>query len=194
MEPIVTLTMNPAIDTSSSVPIVYPDHKLRCSALATTPVAAALTSPVRSTSWAATRSRFTPLADRTGDLMQVLLEKEEIRQEPIPVKAWTRENLYVLEESTRHHYRFIMPGAALEEVEWRRCPDRISQLPEKSGYLVASGSLPPGVPDDFLGQVARVARHLGIPLRAGHGQTRSWPPPCGRACISSSRVCTSCAN
>ena len=97
----------------------------------------------------------------TGDLLRALLEKEGVCQEPIPVKAWTRENLYVLEDATRHHYRFVMPGAALEETEWQRCLERLSRLPAKAGYLVASGSLPPGVPEDFLARVVRVARQLG---------------------------------
>jgi 6-phosphofructokinase 2 len=32
MQSIVTLTINPAIDTSTTVPYVVPDHKMRCNA------------------------------------------------------------------------------------------------------------------------------------------------------------------
>ncbi len=84
--------------------------------------------------------------------------------------AWTRENLYVLEGATRHQYRFIMPGAPLAEADWHRCLDRLAHLPEKPAYLVASGSLPPGVPEDFFVRVARLARRLSARFVLDTGQ------------------------
>jgi len=58
-------------------------------------------------------------------------------------------------------YRFVLPGPALGEREWRACLERIEALPAPPAFLVASGSLPPGVPDDFLARLARCARKLG---------------------------------
>ena len=68
------------------------------------------------------------------------------------MKAWTRENLYVLEDATRHHYRFVMPGAALEETEWQRCLERLSRLrrrraiswPAAAFHRACRGLLRPG--------------------------------------------------
>jgi 6-phosphofructokinase 2 len=61
----------------------------------------------------------------------------------IPIAEWTREDLYVMDDSTNQQYRFIMPGAEVSQTEWQKCLDAIKHLPEKPEYLVASGSLPP---------------------------------------------------
>ncbi len=170
MGPIVTLTLNPAIDTSSSVANVSPDHKLRCSTPRHDPGGGGINVSRAIRKLDGDSLALYPAGGPTGELLRALLEKEGVRQEPVPVAAWTRENLYVLEESTRHQYRFIMPGAPLTEGDWHRCLDRLSQLPEKPAYVVASGSLPPGVPEDFFGRVARLARRLGSRFVLDTGQ------------------------
>lgn len=40
LKPILTITLNPTIDMSSSVENVFPEHKLRCGPPSTNPVAA----------------------------------------------------------------------------------------------------------------------------------------------------------
>ena len=39
--------------------------------------------------------------------------------------------------------------------------DRLPSLPERPKFVVASGSVPPGAPDDFFARVARHAKALG---------------------------------
>lgn len=164
MKSIVTLTMNPAIDTSSSVSHVFPDSKLRCAAPRHDPGGGGINVSRAIHRLGGDSLAIYAAGGPTGHLLRDLLEKEGVRQEPIPVKAWTRENLYVHESASGHHYRFIMPGAALAEKEWHQCLERISHLPKKTSYLVASGSLPSGVPNDFFGRVAKVTKQLGIPF------------------------------
>ncbi len=65
------------------------------------------------------------------------------------------------EEATTLQYRFNLPGPTLQEGEWRRCLDTIAALDPQPDYLVASGSLPPGVPSDFYAQLARMGQQLG---------------------------------
>jgi 6-phosphofructokinase 2 len=161
MEPIVTLTINPAVDTSSSVAHVSPDHKLRCAAPRHDPGGGGINVSRAIRKLGGDSLAVYTAGGPTGELLRALLEEEGVRQEPVAVKAWTRENLYVLEEATRHQYRFIMPGAPLEEAEWHRCLERLSRLCKRPAYIVASGSLPPGVPAEFFGRVGRVARQLG---------------------------------
>jgi 6-phosphofructokinase 2 len=161
MESIVTLTMNPAIDTSSSVAHVSPNHKLRCSTPRHDPGGGGINVSRAIRRLGGDSLAIYPAGGPTGELLHSLLDKQGVRQELVPVRSWTRENFYVLEESTRSQYRFIMPGAAIEESEWHRCLDKIAHLPEKPTYIVASGSLPPGLPEDFFGRVARLAKRLG---------------------------------
>ena len=161
MESIVTLTMNPAIDTSSSVAHVSPNHKLRCSAPRHDPGGGGINVSRAIRRLGGDSLAIYPAGGPTGELLHALLDKEKVRQDSIPARSWTRENFYVLEESTRYQYRFIMPGAAIEESEWHRCLDKIAHLPDKPAYIVASGSLPPGLPEDFFSRVARLAKRLG---------------------------------
>jgi 6-phosphofructokinase 2 len=170
MEPIVTLTLNPAIDTSTSVAHVSPDHKLRCSAPRHDPGGGGINVSRAIRKLGGDSLAIYTAGGPTGDLLHSLLENEGVRQDVVAVKAWTRENLYVLEEATRHQYRFIMPGAPLEEVDWHRCLEKLTKLPRKPAYLVASGSLPPGVPDDFFCRLARVGRQIGSRVLLDTGQ------------------------
>lgn len=52
-----------------------------------------------------------------------------------------------------------MPGPNINEEEWRQCLDKLEKLPPEDvpAYVVASGSLPPGVPIDFYLRLAEVA-------------------------------------
>jgi 6-phosphofructokinase 2 len=95
---------------------------------------------------------------RTGEHLRELLNEKNIEQEVITSKEWTRENLSVTDTGTNLQYRFGMPGAEVSEKEWIGILQELeNQLPEKE-YLVASGSLSPGIPDDFYVRVSVIAK------------------------------------
>ncbi len=164
MPSIVTLTMNPAVDVSTTVPHVLPDRKLRCEAPCYEPgggginVARALRRlGVESEAWF-------PAGGAGGELLQHLLETEGVRQSPLPVRGWTRENLNVLEHLSGRQFRFCMPGATLDAKEWPVFLERLGALSPAPDFVVASGSLPPGVPTDFYARLAACIRELGSRL------------------------------
>lgn len=90
-------------------------------------------------------------------MLEVLLEKEGILQNRIKTKSWTRENLAIIEETTKYQYRFEMPGAPLEAFESQQSMELMIKESRSADFLVASGSLPPGVGEDFY---ARLAQNL----------------------------------
>lgn len=47
----------------------------------------------------------------------------------------------------------------MSEMEWRTCLDLLAELPKN--YCILSGSIPPGVPDDFYARAARIAKERG---------------------------------
>jgi 6-phosphofructokinase 2 len=55
-----------------------------------------------------------------------------------------------------------MPGPVLGEEEWQKCLDELGSIKPKPDYIVASGSLPSGVPADFYARVAQLGRERGI--------------------------------
>ncbi|MBN2060771.1 MAG: 1-phosphofructokinase family hexose kinase, partial [Deltaproteobacteria bacterium] len=80
---------------------------------------------------------------------------------PFPIEGLIRESLVILEESSGRQYRFGMPGPEFQEHEWEQFLNALSAAEPKPDYLVASGSLPPGVPADFYARVARVGKGRG---------------------------------
>jgi 6-phosphofructokinase 2 len=56
-------------------------------------------------------------------------------------------------------YRFVPEGPTLSAAEFQACLTAVEQAP--GDWLIASGSLPHGVPDDAYAQVARIAARKG---------------------------------
>ena len=161
---ILTLTMNPALDESTSVPYVLPDRKLRCQAPTYEPGGGGINVARAIRKLGGDALACFPVGGPAGELIKQLLVAEGVRYEAISVAEWTRENINVLEEVSGRQFRFCMPGAALGDAEWPRFLEWLRRVRPPPDYLVASGSLPPGVPVDFYAQVATVAREIGSRL------------------------------
>lgn len=161
MTPIVTLTLNPAIDKSTRVDQVVADEKLRCDAPNRDPGGGGINvARVVDRLGGSSHALYTS-GGLTGKMLEGLLDDEDLEHTPLPVDDWTRENLVVSETTTHRQFRFGMPGPELTEAEVASCLDTLRTLDPPPDYLVASGSLPPGVPDDTYAAVAEAARALG---------------------------------
>ena len=102
-----------------------------------------------------------PIGGQIGKLLQRLVEREDIASLVTPSHVETRENFTAYEETTGEQYRFVLPGSALHRAEWEAVLDRLASLTKRPKFVVASGSVPPGAPDDFFARVARHAKALG---------------------------------
>jgi 6-phosphofructokinase 2 len=161
MTAIVTLTMNPAIDKSASVPHVVPEHKLRCGPPSAEPGGGGINVSRAIHQLGGTALALYPAGGLTGQSFQDLLDTAGLPHQPIPIAEATRESFSFFEAATTLQYRFNIPGPTLQEEEWQQCLDALRHLTPRPTYLVASGSLPPGVPDDFYGRVACIGNQLG---------------------------------
>jgi 6-phosphofructokinase 2 len=159
---IVTLTLNPALDKSTSTERLLPEDKLRCEAPVYEPGGGGINVSRAIRIMGGTSLAIYLAGGPSGEKMEALLKKEGIEQKVIKGKNATRENFMVMESSTDRQYRFGMPGAEVSQEELEQCLQAVEELPEEVEYLVASGSLPPGAPDDFYGQVARIAQERNI--------------------------------
>ncbi len=93
----------------------------------------------------------------TGKIFTQLLTDEAVESIVTETKENTRENLIVLETASSQQYRFGMPGPYISEPEWQACLKSIEQIQDVK-YIVASGSLPRGVPIDIIVRIALIAR------------------------------------
>ena len=161
---ILTLTMNPAIDKSAGVNQIEPEKKLRCQELGLTPGGGGINVARAIHNLSGEARAIYPAGGLTGDMLEQLLEKEGINQYRIKVKNWTRENVSIVEESTNNQYRFEMPGSPLDEHETTLSLEAVLNESKTAEYLVASGSLPPGVPDDFYATLAKKTHGANLKL------------------------------
>ena len=107
-----------------------------------------------------------PAGGATGELLERLLEEKCTEARRIPVGGSTRQNFTFDESATGRQYRFVMPGPNISEPEQEACLRALSEVAKGARYVVASGSLPPGVAPEFLNRVALLADRLGARLVA----------------------------
>jgi len=158
---IVTLTINPAVDIFVNVARVEPTSKLRCSAPKRDPGGGGINVARVVHRLGGDVAAIYPTGGAIGKLLHRLLEREGIDSIVTPSHVETRENFTAFEEDTGLQYRFVLPGSPLHRPEWEAVLDKLTALPEKPRVVVASGSVPPGVPEDIYAEVARRARKLG---------------------------------
>lgn len=160
MQKVVTLTMNPALDVGSSIHSVAPEIKLRCAAPRFHPGGGGINVSRAIRFLGGVSSAVYAAGGHNGIMLSQLLDDDGIDHHPVPIAGITRENLVVYEESTSLQYRFTMPGPELTADEWIACLETLFDL--EPDYIVASGSLPRGVPLEFYGEITRYARQYGI--------------------------------
>jgi 6-phosphofructokinase 2 len=161
MSTTITLTLNPAIDKSSSVEQVIAERKLYCTLPRFEPGGGGVNVCRAIKKLGGESLLFYPAGGLTGGRLQELLSDEDLVHRSFPIEGVLRESFVVLEESTGQQYRFGMPGPELQKKEWGQFLQELSSLEPPPDFLVASGSLPPGVPDDFYARVARIGKSRG---------------------------------
>ncbi|MBN8679632.1 MAG: 1-phosphofructokinase family hexose kinase [Chitinophagales bacterium] len=158
MTKIVTLTLNPALDKSTEIEQLIPEQKLRCSPMRVDAGGGGINVSKAIRRLGGDSVAVFPFGGQNGMVLCNLLEQEGVSIKALEVVGETRENMAVRESSTNAQYRFTMPGLALTEQDADKCLDIIGQL--KPRYLVASGSLPPGLRETYYEKVASFAKEI----------------------------------
>ncbi len=164
MSTIVTLTMNPALDVFLEVPRLGPEVKMRASRPIYRPGGGGINVSRAIRHLGGHSTALFPASGATGDMIVTLLRRESIDVDFIQVSEPAREDVNVTERATGLEYRFVVPGPELGIEEWQRCLRAVQTFSPKPDYVIASGSLPPGVPVDFFGRLAVIARENGFRL------------------------------
>jgi len=157
MPSIVTITFSPCIDKSTSVSSLVPEKKLKCTNPKLEPGGGGINVARAIIKLGGTATAIFPSGGYTGKYFNHLMEKEGVPSVIIETSNETRENIIVLDESSNNQFRFGMPGTELKESEWRGCLKAVEAISDAE-FIIASGSLPPGVPLDIYAQLARLAR------------------------------------
>ncbi len=167
MSDILTVTLNPALDMSSSVDHVRPEDKLRCALPDLDPGGGGGTNVARAIRLLGGQAKaFVALAGGyRGQQFAGLLAEEGVEAVPFHIEGETRLSLAVTDEATHQQYRFVMPGPRWTPEDAHRALEAIADHAPKGGYVVLSGSQPPGgVPVHFPTQLAAAVEEAGAKL------------------------------
>ncbi|WP_218003955.1 1-phosphofructokinase family hexose kinase [Nocardia pneumoniae] len=162
MGPIVTLTMNPAVDLATRVAKVVPVDKMRCAAPRFDPGGGGINVARTVAALGVEVMAVFPSGGYSGKLLEQLVRDAGVPVRPVPVAEATRESLAITEESTGEQYRFVFPGSRLTNPEQHRCLAEVERAVSGAHYLVASGSLPPGASPDFYQILIDLVVDLGV--------------------------------
>jgi 6-phosphofructokinase 2 len=161
---IVTLTMNPALDIMTSADAVRHTDKVRCDEARYDAGGGGINVARFARALGASVTAVYPAGGPTGALVTSLIGEADVPVARVIIGSPTRESFTVNDRSTGKQYRFVLPGPHLTFPEQAMCLDKLRTAAASAKFVVASGSLPPGVPPDFYQRVANLCRDLGVSL------------------------------
>lgn len=159
MDQIATLTMNPSIDASCEVDRVVDTHKMRGRAERYSPGGGGINVARIFVRLGGNARCYYPGGGPIGEAFHNLADLHQLVRTMLPISGNTRVSTTVLEKDTGREFRFVPEGPELAKAEWQACLAKLSEA--RCSFLVASGSLPRGVPDDFYARVGRIAKEIG---------------------------------
>jgi 6-phosphofructokinase 2 len=161
MSGILTITLNPAIDKSTTINNLIAEKKLKCSTPKFEPGGGGI-NVARAIKKLGGEAKAMYLAGGySGTFFTDLLKKENIDVIPVECVDHTRENLIVFDNTTQLQYRFGMPGPKISESEWLSILNKIENS-KNLDFIVASGSLPEGIPTNIFKNMATIAKSKKI--------------------------------
>lgn len=161
MTDILTITLNPALDVLTTIDQVSDTHKMRCATVLKHPGGGGVNVARVLHRLGANCMAVYLAGGVTGERHHQLMQAEKVRCHVIPIAEETRESFSVHELSSGHDYRFVLPGPQICATEFEACFDFVAQhMPKK--FLVISGGLAPGVPDNFYARLAALAKSHGV--------------------------------
>jgi len=161
---IVTLTMNPALDITTEVDTVVATHKMRCRPPRYDPGGGGVNVARVARVLGARVSAIFPAGGVAGESLCRLLAESGVPIDRIPIAGATRESFTVKEVSSARQFRFVLPGPRLGQADQTECLDRLRHVAPLAGFVVASGSLPPGIPADFYQRVVDICDEVKVRL------------------------------
>ena len=152
--PILTLTLNPALDMATDVAEIISGQKLRCTDPLLDPGGGGLNVSRAIRALGGDSLALVAIGGLTGDRLAGLIRSAGITFLSILGPGETRQSLTVTEETTGKQFRFMLPGPLWGEAERAHVFTLLRATARPDGYSVISGSQPPGVPMDFPAQLA----------------------------------------
>lgn len=148
---IITITLSPCIDKSTSVDKFIPEKKLKC-AYPLLEAGGGGINVSRALKNFKTNSLCIYIAGGyTGKILSNLVYHEGLHAVPVNSDLNTRENFIVFENQTHLQFRFGMPVNSVADTEWKKVIAALKK--EKASDVIVSGSINPSINPLFFREI-----------------------------------------
>lgn len=147
--PILTVTLNPALDLSTAADEVRPDQKLRCDKPLVDPGGGGINVSRAIKIIGGQCTAMVALGGATGTRIAAMLKADGLSVIRLTAPGETRQSLAVTDRATGSQYRFVMPGPEWHKAHVSDMMAAIAEAARAGGWVVVSGSNPPGVAPGF---------------------------------------------
>ncbi len=161
MSNILTVTLNPALDMSATAARVVPEEKLRCSDPHLEAGGGGINVARAIGEMGGRAHAFVAISGFHGQQFLKILRQEPLIPEVFHTHGETRQSLAVIDRTTGEQYRFVMPGPSWTPEQAHEVLGAIQRATPQKGYVVLSGSQPPGVPHDTSGKPLKALLEVG---------------------------------
>jgi 6-phosphofructokinase 2 len=160
MQPrLITLTLNPALDIAADANEVVHTHKVRMHHEHADPGGGGVNVARVLRELGGDVVAIVAAGGASGRVLEEMLDEAGVPRRSVLIKGQTRVSLNVKDNKSDLEYRFVPEGPTLSAAEFDACLAAVEQEP--GDWLIASGSLPHGVPENGYAQVARIAARKG---------------------------------
>lgn len=97
-----------------------------------------------------------------GRALEILLDEEAVPFSFTPVQKGTRTNFIITDTETSQQTIINAPGPHISRRELERFLEKLGRIDPRPELIVASGSVPPGVPADIYHTIIMKARNHGV--------------------------------
>jgi len=144
--PILTITLNPALDLSGTCDTVVPGPKLRVDHLRAEPGGGGVNVARAVVLLGGRASAFAALGGAVGTQLGQMITATGVDLRRFALTGETRQSLSVTDGTSGGQYRFVLPGPDWDAGLVRACLDALVAAVPRDAVVVLSGSQPPGVP------------------------------------------------
>ncbi|HYE56103.1 MAG TPA: 1-phosphofructokinase family hexose kinase [Chitinophagaceae bacterium] len=156
---IITITLNPAIDKNYTVDKLTPEHKLRCANPLIDPGGGGINVSKALQELGGDSIAIFFAGGMNGDFLQRMLADRNLNAYPISINGETRESVVITEKSTGKEFRIVVEGPEITLNDLEKVVQKIQT--EKPAYVIASGSVPKGLPGDVFARLAASVKKIG---------------------------------
>lgn len=160
MTRIVTVTLNPAVDLACSADGVNPTHKIRTFDEHIDPGGGGINVARVLHALGADVLAVILAGGVTGALIEEMLLEAGVKFDLVHCRGRTRISFTVFDRAAKQEYRFVPQGPIAEPHDWTEILEHLEKV--ACDWMVCSGSLEPGMPQDLIATIARIARRRGI--------------------------------